>query len=305
MIDYNVLCKRIVYSRAAQLIINEKIRAGIFKIPVHLALGHEAISEAISSVMHDSDKLICSHRNIHYQFSRGATISNILEEFQLSPKGLAAGKGGAMNLINPTGSIVYTSSILGNNLCVSTGVALSMKMRQTNGIVIVITGDGAMEEGAFYESIENARSFDLKLMIVVENNNWSLASRVEERRKPINLAQLALALGASYSFLSGNEPDDYLNQLIKIRERIHKNSTPEIVEVGLTTLGGWILKDNEHPNGKFINYHAGLSPRVMIKDGLILSNDESDPVYLIKKRLGVNNFDGLKDSILERFSNYL
>jgi TPP-dependent pyruvate/acetoin dehydrogenase alpha subunit len=304
-VNYETLSARVLKSRFAQLVINESIKAGMFKIPIHLALGHEAISEAVSAVMQSGDKLLCSHRNIHYQLARDATLFDILEEFKLSDKGLSNGRGGSMNLTNPQGSIVYTSSILGNDLCVGAGVALSKRIKHEDGVVLVVTGDGAMEEGAFYETIVNARNMDLPLIILVENNNWSLASQIEERRKPINLVQLASSLGARYTFLEGNNPLQYYNEMLLVRERVQLQKTPEIVEIRLTTLGGWTLQNEDFPDGKYVNYHAGSAPKVSLADGPVLNYDDSDPVYLINENLGENEFARLIKSTQQIFSEYL
>lgn len=303
--DYASLSARIVKSRFAQLVVNEHLKSKMFAIPVHLALGHEAFSEAVAAAMRDGDKLICSHRNLHYQFARGATLFEILEEFKLSDKGLAKGRGGSMNLTNPDGSIVYTSSILGNNLCVAAGVALSKRIKREEGVVSVVTGDGGMEEGAFYETLENARNMDLPLIILVENNHWSLGTRIEERRKPINLSQLASGLGARYTALEGNDPIQYRDELMAVRGRVHLQRIPEIVEVRLTTLGDWRLQTDEFPGGKFINYHAGSAPKVSLDNGPVLGSDASDPVYLIKENLGEPGFARLIESTRRLFSDFL
>ena len=303
--DYESLAAGIVKSRFAQLVINERLKSKMFNIPVHLALGHEAFSEAVAAAMRVGDKLVCSHRNLHYQFARGATLFDILEEFKLSDKGLAKGKGGSMNLTNPTGSIVYTSNILGNNLCVAAGVALSKRIKQEDGVVLVVTGDGAMEEGAFYETLENARNMDVPLIILVENNHWSLATRIEERRKPINLNQLASSLGVRYTALEGNNPTQYCDEVMAVRERVHLQNTPEIVEVRLTTLGDWRLQTEEFPEGKFINYHAGSAPKVSLANGPVLSSDDSDPVYLIKENLGEPGFAHMVETTRLLFSDFL
>ncbi|CAM8431354.1 AcoA Pyruvate/2-oxoglutarate dehydrogenase complex, dehydrogenase (E1) component, eukaryotic type, alpha subunit [Candidatus Methylopumilus universalis] len=305
VINSETLSTRILKSRFAQIIINENIKAKLFNIPIHLALGHEAISEAVAAVMQSDDKLLCSHRNIHYQLARGAVLFDILEEFKLSDKGLSNGKQGSMNLTNPKGSIVYTSNILGNNLCVGTGVALSKRIKQENGIVFVVTGDGAIEEGAFYETIENGRNMNLPLIILVENNNWSLASKIEERRKPINLEQLSLSLGAEYTFLEGNNPMHYYHEILSVKNRVSLQRIPEIVEVKLTTLGGWTIQTEDFPDEKYINYHAGPAPKISLNDGPILNFDDSDPVYLIKENLGKYKFECLIKSIKLLFSDYL
>jgi TPP-dependent pyruvate/acetoin dehydrogenase alpha subunit len=304
-ITYETLAAKVLISRFAQLAINENIKARIFKIPIHLGLGHEALSEAVGAAMKSDDKLLCSHRNIHYQFARGATLVDILAEFKLSDSGLAKGKGGSMNLTNPQGSIVYTSSILGNNLCVGVGVALSKKIKSENGVVLVVTGDGAMEEGAFYETIENARNMDLPLIVLVENNKWSLASQIEERRKPINLNRLATSLGARYTLLKGNNPIHYYNEIVYVRDRVSSQRIIEVVEVELTTLGGWTIQTEDFPEGKYVNYHAGIAPKASFVGGPVLSFDDSDPVFLIMKSLGEYEFERLNATTRQIFSDYL
>lgn len=304
-VNYEFFAERVLKSRFAQLLINENIKSGMFNIPVHLALGHEAISEAVGATMQNGDQLLCSHRNIHYQLARGAAFHDILEEFKLSDKGLNSGRGGSMNLTNPKGSIIYTSNILGNNLCVGIGVALSKRIAKQEGVVFVITGDGAIEEGAFYESIENARNMDLSLIILIENNGWSLASRIEERRKVIDLEQLSSSLGTRYTFLQGNNPMEYYSQILLAKERVCLQKIPEIIEVKLTTLGGWVLQTKDFPDGKYVNYHAGSAPQASLNDGLILSLDSSDPAYLIKANFGQYKFDRLVKSIEYFFSDYL
>ena len=282
-----------VRARYAQLVINEYLKLKRFHIPVHLALGHEAISEAVGATMAVADKLVCSHRNIHYQFARGATLLEIIEEFKLSPAGLGRGRGGSMNLTNPSASILYTSSILGNNLCVAAGVALSMRIKREKGVVFVVTGDGAIEEGALYETLGNARNMDLPLIVLVENNHWSLASNIEERRKPIDLRQFSASLGAGYISLNGNSSAHYVSELVALRDTVEQHGIPAIVEIGLTTLGHWTLATEEFPDGKFVNYHAGSSPRVSFSGGPILAADSSDPVFVVQEALGHLEFDRL------------
>ena len=113
------VARNILRLRLSQMIINEKYKAGRFKIPIHLALGHETIAVAVDLVMHDNDKLVLSHRNIHYNLARIRTLKEEIEEYCLSDKGLACGRQGSMNLSNPARGISYSSSILGNNFAIS------------------------------------------------------------------------------------------------------------------------------------------------------------------------------------------
>ena len=147
------IIKKIIWIRIAQIIINERYKKGDFVIPIHLAMGHESIAVAVNSVIKEFDSLFLTHRNIHYNLARMDTLKEELDEYYLKKTGLAKGKLGSMNLSNPDKNIIYSSSILGNNLAVGSGYALANKLKNQNGVVFIVTGDGAIEEGAFYESL--------------------------------------------------------------------------------------------------------------------------------------------------------
>ena len=187
--ETNVL-STMIKMRLVQTAINEHYKNKEFNIPIHLALGHEAIATALALVTKRKDKFILSHRNIHYNIARGASYKNLLNEYLLNKDGLASGMKGSMNLSNSKENILYTSSILGNNLGVSVGVALSLKLKKKE-MTCVITGDGAIEEGSFYETLLFMSSHNLPALIIIENNGWSLGSRISERRTNIDVNSLA------------------------------------------------------------------------------------------------------------------
>lgn len=292
------IAKNILRLRLSQMIINERIKQGLFKIPIHLALGHEAIAVAMDVIMHEGDKLVLSHRNIHYNLARIRTLKEELEEYHLTNNGIAQGRLGSMNLSNPDKGIIYSSSILGNNLAVGSGLALGEKVNNGKGVVIIVTGDGAMEEGSFFESLLFQKSNNLSVVTIIENNQWSLATRIHERRIEINIKKVAQSLGAGYVKLSGNDPFQYIEKLKEVRESVLKEKTSVCVEVELTTLGGWYVETKEKPKGRFINYHGGAAPKVDLKNGPVLSKSKKDSVHVLKKYFDENILKGYADELL-------
>ena len=277
------IIRNILWLRLAQLKINDYYKLGHFKIPIHLALGHEAIAVCVNKILNKNDHILLSHRNIHYNMIATKKIKLELNEFLLKKNGLANGKLGSMNLSNKDKNIEYSSSILGNNLPVACGVTLGKKIKKKQGITIVVTGDGAIEEGSFYESLLFAKSLKLPLIFLIENNEWSLGTSIEERRCRIDLNKLSQSLGIYYSCLEGNDPSNYLNELKKIKKRSIEKNCPSIIEVKLKTLGYWIKQDEENPQGRFINYHAGPA-RELKEDTLPLIEETLyDPIFILKK----------------------
>lgn len=287
------LAREVLRLRLTMLTLNEGIKAKAFRVPIHLALGHESLAVAVSAMMRVEDQLACSHRNLHYNLARGATYAQVRDEFSLLPMGLAGGRAGSMNLSNPAAGIAYTSSILGNNLAVATGLALAKKVKGEDGLTIVVTGDGAMEEGTLYESLQMYATFQLPAMIIVENNGWSLATRIEERRCPIRLDQMAAALGADYLCLCGNDPEDYLEKLTAARAAALAQNRAVMVEAELATLGDWRMPTPEFPDGKYINYHAGGSPSVCLENGPCVRSETDDPVHVLALKHGQQALDAL------------
>ena len=267
--------------RLSQMLINQRYKVGDFKIPIHLAMGHEALAVAAASAMTQEDRFVLSHRNLHYNLALGAKLMEVINEFLLLPKGLAGGRFGSMNLINPNKGALYSSSILGNDFGVAAGVALARKAKGEQGVTIVVTGDGAMEEGTFYETILFLQAQQLPSIVIIENNEWSLASRIEERRRSLDVANLANGVGARYMKLQGNDVDAYTAAFKSLRHDVLKTPGAAVVEVKLSTLGDWRLKTDDQPDGKFINYHAGPAPTVDLDEWPLIAADDSDPVHVL------------------------
>lgn len=284
--------------RMGQFIVNEMYKSGSFKVPIHLALGHEAIAIAVHRVLEKNDQLVLNHRNIHYNLVQGDSFRSHVDEYLLRPTGLAQGQLGSMNLANEEKGIVYSSSILGNNLAVAAGIGLANSVKQQNGVVFVVTGDGAIEEGAFYESLVFEKSNSIPTVVIIENNGWSLATRINERRCPIDIGQLASSIGAPYEVFSGNDVYDYIKRLSELRSLALAQKTPVCVEVNLSTLGWWRQKTQDYPEGKFINYHAGPSPSIVRQQDPVLVESDEDPVHVLKKYFDGSMINSVAQDIL-------
>ncbi len=294
------IAEGILRLRLSQMIINEQIKNKEFKIPIHLALGHEAIAISVETIMETADQLVLPHRNLHYNLAREKSLKPIIEEFLLKETGLAKSQLGSMNLANVEKGIVYTSSILGNNLSVATGLALGKKVWKDGGIVIVVLGDGAMEEGSLYENLVFLKSNQLPALVIVENNQWSLATKIEERRCGIDLKKFADSLGIRFEKLTGNDPYHYISKLKELKEYSILNNLPVCIEVELATLGYWYVNTEGYsPPGRFVNYHAGAAPTVNMLEWPLIEESTDDPLFVLKKYFPENQLREISSKILQ------
>ncbi len=271
--------------RLSQLIINEALKRREFKIPVHLALGHEAIAVAVGAAMGGVDPICLTHRNIHYNLARATSLRAELAELRLEPAGVSGGRMGCMNMVNPAAGVIYSSSILGNCLSVGSGVALARTVTGDGSVTFIATGDGAMEEGSFWESIELCKSFAAPAIIIVENNGWAMWTRIDERRCAIDLTGVAKAFAIPYLRLSGNDVVAYAQTLRTLRDDLAANPGPALVEVDLATLGDYRLPVEGKPEGRLVNYHHGAAPNVALSDWPALRDaGHNDPLLALEQR---------------------
>ncbi|MBI4208587.1 MAG: hypothetical protein HY538_02625 [Deltaproteobacteria bacterium] len=275
--------------RHSQHQLNEMLKAKRFKIPIHLAFGHEAAAVGMDLTMQPEDVLCLSHRNGAYNLARSKSLKTVLTHYQLEERPNGMAQMASMNLAVDNTGIVYSSSILGNNLAVAAGIALNRKFLQRAGIVFVVMGDGAMEEGAFWETLIFARSHKLGLVVVVENNNCSMSSTIEERRYPIDLSLVCRGLSVIYQHTSGAALYD-VKVALKAARAMASDGHPALVELEITTF----------------NQHAGPTPgwaddpmRIVLEDGLLVGHDMKDPLFQLHEVLGAAEFNRLAEHIMK------
>ena len=279
----------VIRLRYWQHLLNEMLKQKKFKIPIHLAFGHEAAAVAVDHCMGPDDALCLSHRNGAYNLARAKSLQSVLAHYRLAPPSNRGALMGSMNLAVADTGIAYSSSILGNDLPVATGIAMNRKLLGKPGVIFVCTGDGAMEEGVFWETIIFARSHQLPLVIIVENDNHSMSSTIAQRRCKIDLSMVCAGVGISYKLASGAALGDVVAALAQARDSAAAGM-PACVELQITTF----------------NQHAGPTPgwpddplRIAIEDGLVVKNAAEDPVYLIREQLGESAFAALANEIIE------
>ena len=234
-----------------------------FYVPIHLALGHEFVSSLVKLFFKKNDILILPHRNIHFTsiFSKKPEIyyNNFFKKKKIYKF------SGSMNYFDPScKEISYTSSILGNNFSIACG--FGFKAKKKNNIVICVAGDGAIEEGTFYESIMLAKSLKLPVVYLIEDNDWSMSTKKSERRCKMNMKYLGKSLNVRHYFFPFKDIKKNILKYERAIKYCREINEPIILEFEVNTLGKVIDKNS----GKVNKYHHG---KISIKDELFDNKD--------------------------------
>ncbi|MHA1909350.1 MAG: thiamine pyrophosphate-dependent dehydrogenase E1 component subunit alpha, partial [Candidatus Thorarchaeota archaeon] len=141
--------------------------------PAHLYIGQEAVAAGICAALEDEDYVFSNHRGHGHYLAKGGDPQKLMSELLCREDGCSKGRGGSMHIVAPEVGVLGTSSIVGGCIPIGAGAALGIKLRNSNQVSTAFFGDGAADEGVFFESLNFAAIYDLPVLFVVENNHYA------------------------------------------------------------------------------------------------------------------------------------
>src|SRR5437879_1131330 len=175
------------------------------KSPVHLSIGQEAVSVGVCEALRREDVVFGFYRSHALYLAKGGDLFRSIAELYGKVTGCARGKGGSMHLIDVAAGVMGTSAVVGTGMAPAVGYAYAVKVQRRPTLVANFFGDGAVDEGAFHESLNFASLKRLPVIFVCENNAYAINSRQLDRQPLANICQRAEAYGIPAKRIEGND----------------------------------------------------------------------------------------------------
>jgi acetoin:2,6-dichlorophenolindophenol oxidoreductase subunit alpha len=142
-----------------------------FMTHYHLYIGQEGTGVPLMQALGPNDRIATHHRNHGHVLSRGVDPKLALAEILGREPGINRGAAGTMHMSDPDRGFISTSAIVGGSISLATGAGFALKTRGGDAIAVGLFGDGALEEGVSYESLNLAALWELPVLFVCENNS--------------------------------------------------------------------------------------------------------------------------------------
>lgn len=181
---------RRVEEEIARLYPTDKIKS-----PIHLSIGQEAVSVAVCQALRPSDVVFGTYRSHALYLAKGGDLRRMIAELYGKMTGCAKGKAGSMHLIDVAAGMMGTSAVVATTIPEAVGYSLALEMQGRSELVACFLGDGAVEEGAFHESLTFAAGRKLPLLFVCENNFYAIHSTQAFRHPWASIADFAAGYG--------------------------------------------------------------------------------------------------------------
>jgi TPP-dependent pyruvate/acetoin dehydrogenase alpha subunit len=254
--------------------------AGEIHGEMHLGLGQEGVAVGLGPLLRRGDAVVSTHRPHLHALAHGVDPVEMLAEL-LERDGLCHGKGGHMHLFDAERDFMCTG-IVGASAPLAAGYAYRQLASGGSGATVAVLGDGAMNQGGFFETANLASVWGLPLIFLCEDNGFGISVRrddasagpLEERGAPFGIPGVRC---------DGTDPTAVFQALEPAFRRARGRRGPALVVAECH---------------RFSGHYEGDPDSYRTKDEKQLSGDlERDPVARLRRRL---LDEGMEEAELER-----
>ncbi|MBN2738525.1 MAG: pyruvate dehydrogenase (acetyl-transferring) E1 component subunit alpha [Spirochaetales bacterium] len=210
----------------------------------HLYIGQEAVSTGtIAALDLKSDYVLTGYRDHGHALNCGMDPKSLMAELFGKVTGCSRGKGGSMHMFDAEKHMLGGNGIVGGQIPVATGVAFKIKYLGEKGVVLCYFGDGAIHQGAFHESLNLAKIWQLPVVYICENNMFGMGTHFERVSSTSDFA----AMGKSYNIQSkqieGMDVLEVYEGISDLVKSAREKSEPALLEIKTYRYKGHSMSD--------------------------------------------------------------
>lgn len=254
---------------------------------LHLYIGQESVAVGTISLCGEHDHIITAYRCHGHALACGMEMDPCMAEMFGKATGCSKGKGGSMHFFDPENNFWGGHGIVGGQTPLGLGLAYGVKYKNQEGCCLCYMGDGAVNQGAFHESLNIAALHDLPVVYIIENNGYSMGtSQVRSSAYKHCLAQRAEAYDMEWDVVNGEDLYEVRAKTQIAIERAKKESKPTVLEIDTYRYYGHSVADanaKKYRTPEEINqYRAHHDPlrlwrRRLIEEG-VMTEEQADAI---------------------------
>ncbi len=210
---------------------------------LHLYIGQEATGVGAISALRPTDYVLSSYREHGHAIAKGLEPRAVMAELYGKATGCSKGKGGSMHMFSAEKRLYGGQAIVGAHLVIAAGVAFGIEYEERDDIALALFGDGAVDEGAFHEGLNVAALWNLPVVYLCENNQYSMGMAVKKAWSVESLEPRAAAYGMPYARVDGMGVLAVRQAVEAAAERARSGGGPTLIEAATYRFRGHSMAD--------------------------------------------------------------
>jgi pyruvate dehydrogenase E1 component subunit alpha len=212
---------------------------------LHLSIGEEGTIVGSTQALRETDYLLSTYREHGQALARGTSPNAVMAELFGRVDGCSKGRGGSMHLFDMERRFLGGYGIVGGNLPLATGVALTAAYSETDDAVLCMFGDGATNQGTFGESMNMAALWDLPVVFMVINNQFGMGTALERHSAVTDLSKKAEGFGVPGHKCDGMDVLDVHAATLEVLRCAREERKPQLLEAVTYRFRGHSMADPE------------------------------------------------------------
>lgn len=237
------LYRKMLLIRRFEERVKELFLQGIMPGTIHQSQGQEAVAVGACAALREDDVISSTHRPHGHALAKGLSCESVLHELFGRKTGCCRGKGGSMHLGDIAEGMLPAIAIVGGNVPIATGCALSFSMRGEDRVALCFMGDGAINEGAFHEGVNMGAIWSLPVVYLIENNRYSASTPIADMVKLEKLSDRAAGYGIPGLTIDGNDVLEVYETVREAAARARAGDGPTLVEALTYRITGHSRRD--------------------------------------------------------------
>jgi pyruvate dehydrogenase E1 component alpha subunit len=217
---------------------------------LHLAIGEEATIVGACRAMRDDDYLISTYRSHGHALARGSEPNRVMAELFGRQDGVSHGRGGSMHMFDLENRFMGGYGIVGGNLPLAAGMALSSDYRGADEVTVCVFGDGAANQGTFGETLNLAALWKLPVVLMVTNNQFGMGTAIERHSAVTDLHRRGDGFGVPGMRCDGMDVVETYHVIREAIRRAREDRQPILVEAITYRFRGHSMADPEEYRSK-------------------------------------------------------
>jgi acetoin:2,6-dichlorophenolindophenol oxidoreductase subunit alpha len=209
----------------------------------HLSVGQEAVAVGVCGALGQEDYIVSTHRGHGHCIAKGTSVNALMAEMLGRSDGICRGRGGTMHFADIAHGNVGALGIVGAGIGLGGGLALACSMSGNGRVVASFCGDGAMNEGIAYETMNLAVIWQLPLIFACENNLYGEYTPMASVTAGPGLTARAEAMGIPAVRVDGMDVSVIHQATLAAAERARSGGGPTFVEFETYRFAGHHIGD--------------------------------------------------------------
>ncbi len=235
----------------------------------HLYIGQESVAVGAAAACQPQDHWVTAYREHGQALAKGVSARAVMAELFGKATGCTEGLGGSMHLFDAKVNFMGGYGIVGAHVPLAVGVAWALKQRKTGGVAVCFFGDGAANQGAFFEALCLAQLYKLPVVFLCENNYYAMGTSVDRASSLIDMSLRGLGVGMVREQFEGFDVEHVRERVGAAVEHARSGNGPVILEAITYRFRG----------------HSMSDPAKYRPEGELEAKKQSDPLLITERRL--------------------